>query len=975
MASGVSILVCESQPGLARLIESVLMREGYGVETFLDAATASQRLQTHNFDIAIIDIDLPDQAGLELFKETKELSPDTDVFLLGQHLRDGAAQLALRYHAEEFISKPIHNPLMILPLIGEVLKKKSLLRKNQEISAEFRRKVNEISLLYEISRATSYTLDPKKIVQVIMESLNRVLEFDVAASLFVNLDGPHQLMMEIYQSSPIQQSCIDFIRRITYQACSAMFESEIPSTNLQIEINQLAALHPLKKNVPVSQETLASYFHIPLVIANQPVGLIFIGAFKENAFSQEDSRLLFSIANQLADAIQRLRHIVDSEKEKMKTMVESMDEGVIMTGLNGEVVFANPQAHTLLDFDANKPMTSTELKKYFDHIGAYSLCVGPLEVPESQLNNQVLEVCTSKIPLKVLEISQNLVSGEQGKTMGIVTIIRDITERKNIEEMKDAFLSTVSHELRTPLTIIKGAVCNLYDGIVGPLSSQQQKVISIAQSNVNRLSRLINDLLDLSRLESGRAQMNFMRLDVEKIIDEVKHDFETLSNATRYNFTCTIEDDLPAIFGDHDLIHQAFTNLVHNALRYANQNIEIRARLVDGAKLSRQGILERIENPASQSTIIDDEVPRILAPDNQYVEFTIIDDGPGIPPESRADLFNKFVQINRPMGGAGYKGTGLGLSICNEIVKRHRGQIWVGDHPNGRGAQFSFVIPQYQPHVHFWSFLQQTLMQTPKQDKLGVGILEITNMAEMARHLTESERAEFLGRLEQQIEKQILRRTDRVFRYQDGRFFMVIAGIGHAGEHSFRARVNQLVSNWKIEQGATIIGVKTVLGLAIYPDDALNAERLVDATHLSITHSCAQRKKVLIIDDEGVLLEILTVMLQSEGFLVDVAMDGQIGLSKIATFNPDIILMDLAMPKMDGLQVLRKIRASDETKNLPVVILSSHGHSWSAEELTGLGVSRLLKKPIKQDQLLRILKHELASNKEDSLSDISAIIL
>jgi signal transduction histidine kinase len=222
----------------------------------------------------------------------------------------------------------------------------------------------------------------------------------------------------------------------------------------------------------------------------------------------------------------------------------------------------------------------------------------------------------------------------------------EIKERRRIDELKDEFLSTVSHELRSPLTVIKAVVVNLWEGLAGPMSGPQNELVKIAVRNVERLARIINNVLDISRLESGHAQVCPAPVDLARLVKETV-DLQSREEAT-------------LVFADPDMLSQVLHNLLDNAMRFAKSKVEV----------------------------------SVSAPTPDQVQVTVIDDGPGIPKERLPELFDKFVQVNRPKGGSGYKGTGLGLAICHEILRLNEGRIWVESEP-GSGTRFHFVVPRH----------------------------------------------------------------------------------------------------------------------------------------------------------------------------------------------------------------------------------------------------------------------------------------
>lgn len=235
---------------------------------------------------------------------------------------------------------------------------------------------------------------------------------------------------------------------------------------------------------------------------------------------------------------------------------------------------------------------------------------------------------------------------------------QDITERKRLDKLKDDLISAVSHELRIPLTIVKGAVSNLQDGIAGSLRPEQLKLLEIADRNITRLTRLINNLLDLSRLESGQIQITQNKMDAAALVGQMLKDLKLEAKKRKLRLQARLPPKLPFVYADPELIHQVFSNLLDNALRFAKTRINLEAKTSDS---------------------------------EGKVTFRVCDDGKGIPFENQKRLFSKFYQVERFAQGKGYQGTGLGLNIAKEIVDRHGGKIWVESEKN-QGTAFCFTL-------------------------------------------------------------------------------------------------------------------------------------------------------------------------------------------------------------------------------------------------------------------------------------------
>lgn len=234
----------------------------------------------------------------------------------------------------------------------------------------------------------------------------------------------------------------------------------------------------------------------------------------------------------------------------------------------------------------------------------------------------------------------------------------EIQQRRRVEEFKDQVISAVSHELRSPLTVVKAAVANLWDGLAGPLQEPQAKLVYIALRNIHRLTRLIDNFLDLSRLEAGRVKAVAQKFEPARLMRETVEGMRlACGTESRVEIAVDIPPDLPLFENDPDIFLQVVGNLLDNALRYARSRVRLSARVEGGAAV-----------------------------------VAVEDDGPGIPPERMGDLFNKFVQINRPNAGGGYKGTGLGLAICRELAELCGGEL-AAESPPGGGARFQFKFP------------------------------------------------------------------------------------------------------------------------------------------------------------------------------------------------------------------------------------------------------------------------------------------
>jgi CheY-like chemotaxis protein/nitrogen-specific signal transduction histidine kinase len=243
-----------------------------------------------------------------------------------------------------------------------------------------------------------------------------------------------------------------------------------------------------------------------------------------------------------------------------------------------------------------------------------------------------------------------------GEEIYYTVILRDVTDRKQIERMKDEFVSVVSHELRTPLTSIHGSLGMLTSGLLQPDSDQGKRLLQIATDSTERLVRLINDILDIERIESGKVKMERETCNLADLIQSAVNVMQPLAQKAKVNisvFSLSVE-----LWADPDRIVQTLTNLLSNAIKF-----------------SSPGETVWLESQQQQDEIL----------------LTVKDQGRGIPPDKLDSIFERFQQVDSS-DSRNHDGTGLGLAICKSIVQQHGGRIWV-ESALGEGSTFYFTLP------------------------------------------------------------------------------------------------------------------------------------------------------------------------------------------------------------------------------------------------------------------------------------------
>ncbi|HNW58512.1 MAG TPA: ATP-binding protein [bacterium] len=349
-------------------------------------------------------------------------------------------------------------------------------------------------------------------------------------------------------------------------------------------------------------------------------------------------------------------HQLITEKTKSETIVTSIAEPLIVTDADHKLVLMNLAAAAMLGIPPGeikgRPVAEIVKNKKLRRL---------LQSNETQLK----ETAHSDFLLKMENGSstayyrprQTIILDESGRNQGIVTLFEDVTRFKDLERLKTEFIATVSHEFRTPLTSINMTIDILSQQLLGPVTSRQSELLAIAKEDCNRLTKLIRELLDLSRLETGHYQMQMAPLDFEKMVRETLGPLRLPFEEKGITLICNLEE-LPMLFGDPLQLSYVITNLLNNALRHtpAGGRVEI-----------------------------------TTAAEAEEIRIAVVDTGIGIPPEAQSTIFDKFVQVKKESESIPGS-VGLGLAIAKQVVEAHGGRIWVESEP-GQGAAFYFTLP------------------------------------------------------------------------------------------------------------------------------------------------------------------------------------------------------------------------------------------------------------------------------------------
>ncbi len=425
---------------------------------------------------------------------------------------------------------------------------------------------------------------------------------------------------------------------------------------------------------------------VPLMTRDATLGVLILTSPKISHFTEAHMRLLATIANEVAIAINnatlysyitemasRLADLLEQQREetsKSRAILQSVTEGVIVLDEERRIALFNPAAENVLGIPSAEVLNqSMAILASFGHDEQQRKRAGLIyhglgEGLEKAGEQQGIYSMSLVLPEPDQTIVVNIarVIGPDDQRYGDVAVLRDVTREIEADRTKREFISKVSHELRTPLTAIKGHVDLLLIGSLGSLNATQNECLQVARKNANRLRDLIEDILDISRIESGKIKLYFGEVSIPAIINDVVQSLGLEAKNKNMQVVLELDDTLPTVIADQRRLTQVVLNLFSNAVKYtyAQGTITVRAFL----------------NPASM------------------MQIEVEDNGVGMSPEQLAKLFQPFYRADNPLRDE-VSGTGLGLSIAKSMIEQHGGEMWVQSE-QGKGSTFSFIIPLTQ---------------------------------------------------------------------------------------------------------------------------------------------------------------------------------------------------------------------------------------------------------------------------------------
>jgi PAS domain S-box-containing protein len=681
-----------------------------------------------------------------------------------------------------------------------------------------------------------------------------------------------------------------------------------------------------------SKRGLNSLFAFPVRSDETMLGVIELFATDAIEPTPDRLQMLNALGSQFGQFIERKNTEMRLKDREMlfQQLAESVEEIFWISSVkDNKLLYCSPAYERVW----GRPLSELYLRptSYFDAIVEEDRERAKLDIRKHLLTGNTIEyrIMRPDGAIRWIWSHWTPIFSADNKPERLCGIVHDISERKEVEKRVNEFYSTVSHELRTPLTSIRASLGLLEGGLAGDLSEKAVKLVSIARMESDRLIRLINDILDIRKIEAGKMELKLQRTRPRKLIDATISSIQGIADEAGVKLTADVQTDA-VLNCDSDRMIQVITNLVSNAIKFSPRGSEISVKVRNTIDMCR---------------------------------FSVIDNGPGISADQMPKLFGLFQQLDssdsRPKGG-----TGLGLAICKAIVEQHGGKVGVNSNV-GVGSTFYFDLPLHERKeamtlTGIKPFLLERIVLLIQDDPFLTQAMQELLAKEnysVIQATTIVQANEWIARL---LPKAIV--LDLTLSEDDGLEWIRKLRLEKRTRHvpvivvGDRKADADTHANPNADTNADTNANPLLIDWLPKPMDE---NRLLQAVKVAVQETRLQMAKVLIVEDDVATRQILCHQLAEFGIRAIEAADGEQAMDMLGAMTPDLIILDVGVPPPDGFALIELLQQTS-AKSIPLLVYTSLDLTQDDMRRLKLGSTRhLIKSRTSESELLAAVRELL----------------
>lgn len=915
------------------------------------SAILSVLLKEPNVNIVGIAELNPDAPGLDIARQSN--IPITNDF---RELADKKPDIIINVTGIKNITTEIQKILKRKSPATEVIDGQSakliwdLLEKRRQSREELKALLNETKDLYRIGVALTSADKLEEVLNTLLLEALRAVNAPAGSIALYDEESDTLTLKVVYGFSD------DFSHIVQWKRRDGGMTDHILSKRIPTVISDIET-YPFVDNRNIIKEGIKSIVAVPLFANDHTIGILYIDDFKPRNWTQREIEFITLLGIQAAYAIEKFRLIetISKTQNYLKNVLDNSADIIITTDTEGKIVEFNRGASRILGYSKDE-IIGTKAEKLWVRPEQRQDILKILE-KEGYVSNYETQLITKSGQIIDVSLTLSYILSSQKGILGTVGISKDITEKKKLERaieernlelrelnekleakviertrelekanrelersnrLKSQFIATMSHELRTPLNSILGFSELLMDEVFGTLTEKQKKYANNIYSSGSHLLQLINNILDIAKIESGKMELYYEAFSVRNAISEVETVIKPLSEKKKQNLVVVVDNNISIIKADKVKFKQILYNLLSNAVKFTPDggSIFLEAELLDSDNISYF-----VKNLG-------------ICPNNENcLKISVTDTGIGIKKEDHEKIFSEFEQVDSSFSRR-YEGTGLGLALTKKLVELHGGEISV-ESEEGKGSKFTVILPLF----NVAAVEKELKSREPVTIEEPVYDVDISKNRRGDAPLIlvvedDPSTSELLTLYLAQGGYRVAHAYNgdtAISRIKELKPFAVLLDVMLPGKDGWEI-LQEMKSDPEMKDIPVIISsvidnmeLGFTLGATDYlvkPIDRITLLKKLEELSFA-TKKGRKPVNILCIDDHNEVLELLTSILEPQGYNVITANSGRHGIEKAVAYKPDLVILDLMMPEVDGFEVAQILKNNPATMDIPILILTA----------------------------------------------------